>query len=141
MIGAYLSQALRAKGASVVGEDPGSGAGSLAVELKATLSSPPQTAKTYYYPKEISPVTLAFGYVVPANGQGDVYVCAHRGGKAVGYWKLTDGKNPIEEVRWTGKDTSETLPDGRVRFACSPFLVAARDAMNSAQAPVQGGNK
>lgn len=137
----HLSKVLRAKGPSVVGEDPGSSVGSLAIEMRATLASPPQTAKTYYYPKEISPVTLAFGYAVPANGQGDVYVCADRGGKAVGYWKLTDGKNPIEAVRWTGKDTSETLPDGRVRSACSPFLVAARDAMNSAQAPAQGGSK
>ncbi|HMW23558.1 MAG TPA: hypothetical protein PKC59_08990 [Burkholderiaceae bacterium] len=141
VIGAYLSQALRAKGASVVGEDPGSAVGALAIDIKNTLAIPQSVAKAYSFPKQYSPDLLAFAYAVPANGQGDVYVCAHRGGKAVGYYRLTDGKAPVEAVQWSGNNISVTLPDGRVRTACADFAIAARDAMNSAQAPAQGGSK
>ena len=135
----HLSTALRAKGASVVGEDPGSAAGALAVDLKRTLASPQSVAKAYNFPKQYSPDMLAFTYAVSPNNK-DVYVCAHRKGNAVGYWKLNDGPKPVEEVQWNGNSTSVTLPDGRVRTACADFTVAARDAMNSAQAPAaQGG--
>jgi hypothetical protein len=137
----HLSNALRAKGPNLVGESPSAAARALIVDVKATLAAPQPVAKAYNFPKLFSPDMLAFAYAVPANGQGDVYVCAHRQGKAVGFYRLSDGKDPVREVAWSGNATSVTLSDGRVKTACADFAIAARNEMNSAQAPATGGSK